>query len=621
MSKAGLINRAVVAGAVVGGLAGYAEAVFVILFSKLYFTAAGKIGLMLAAAATYAVYGAIAATVIAGPRLFFRPRRGARAGVSSTALSLALLYSLVILLSLGVLSRSSLFSARLFLWGGGLLSASFIIAFLLGLAWEFIHWRRRAIVFTACAVIALGVWPFLYRGGKARTGADAPDVVLVTIDTIRADRLHCYGHERIKTPTLDRLASEGVLFENAICQIPITNPSHLSILSSQYPHQMGVVDNWYRRPAGIPTVADEFKKRGYETAAFVSAFVLDSRFGFAEGFDIYDDDHSRVKGYGSLALVRIVETVMRGAGPPRAARDLLPERDARRTNDEVLSWLRNRAESPFFLWIHYFDPHGTYSPPPPYSGMYYKGFKDDPNNRSMEGIDLPLYWTPDLVDFTDINYPIAQYDAEITYTDAELGKLVDAIGRISGDYILVVTGDHGESLTEHGIYFHHGSSLYEEQIVVPLIIQRKGHVEPSRVSYLVENIDITPTILQIAGIEVPDWCRGESLVPLMKGEAPPGERGALSATGQTGERKKEEAIDIAYRTERYKLIVKPGEGVELYDLKNDPRELRDISGEREDLVRAYREKIRSILEEQVSRASTVMDYETEEKLRSLGYIQ
>ena len=616
MSKAGLIRRAVVAGAVVGGLAGYAEAIFIIRFSNLYFTAAGKIGLMVAAAVIYAAYGMVAAAILSGLWRFFGYRRSGRAAVSAAALSFALIYSLQILLSFVVLSRSSLLSARFFLWASGLLAASLLAAYLAGPTVEFFMKRRRVIVLLACAAIALGAWQFFPRGGEARPAGDMPSVVLVTIDTIRADRLNCYGHERIKTPTLDRLASEGVLFENAICQIPITNPSHLSILSSQYPHQTGVLDNGQRRPPGLSTVVDEFKKRGYDTAAFVSSFTLDSRFGFAEGFDIYDDDSSWIKGCQGLSLVRIAEAVLRGLGC-RLFLSMALERDAGRTNDEVFSWLMRGAESPFFLWVHYFDPHGPYTPPAQYTGMYYRGVRDDPNNRSLDGIELPG-WVVEMEDFTDIGYPIAQYDAEITYTDAELGRLLEELNGRIGDYILVVAGDHGENLTEHGEYFTHGDHLYEEQVRVPLIVRRKGHIEPAVASSVVENIDIAPTILEMAGIEVPDWCRGSSLVPVMKGEARREREGALSVTGL---RKNDGTIDVAYRTDRHRLIVKPGEGVELYDIEKDPNELRDISGEREDLVKEYGERVRSVLGDQVGEASAIMDYETRERLKSLGYIQ
>ena len=614
MSRPGLMKKAIAVGGCVGALAGYVEAVSLILFSKLYFTPAGKLGLMITAAAIYAVYGMLAAALLSRVWLLFRPRHSERAGVAAAVLAISLLYSMAILFSLGILSRSSLFSMRLLLWGFSLLAASIIVAYLSGFV---AGAGRRASAMAACLVIILGIAVFLPRGKEARPEEGMPDVVLVTIDTIRGDRIHCYGYERIKTPVLDRLASEGVLFENAICQIPITNPSHLSLLSSRYPHQTGVIDNWYRRPPGINTIVDEFRKRGYTTAAFVSAFPLDSRFGFAEGFDIYDDDFSKIKGCQSLSLVRMADTLLRRLGS-RFVPGMELQRDAGRTNSAVLSWLKGSARSPFFLWVHYFDPHGPYTPPPPYSEMYYSGVKDDPENRSMDGMKLPDYWMADQVDFTDIEYPVAQYDAEITYTDAELGTLVEALDGSIEDYILVVVGDHGESLTEHGLYFHHGPTLYEEQLRVPLIIRSKGRIKPSRVSSLVENIDISPTMLEVAGLGVPVWCQGESLFPLMRGGESRSKEGVLS---ESGGRRKDGTIDIAYRTERYKLIMKPGEGVELYDLEEDPNELRDISGERADIVEAYEEIIRSILASQVGEAGTVMDHETEEKLRSLGYLR
>ncbi|MDP8248888.1 MAG: sulfatase-like hydrolase/transferase [Candidatus Tritonobacter lacicola] len=617
MTKRGFIGRAIIAGAVFGGLAGYTEAVLLIVYSRLYFTAAGKIGLLLAAPASYAVYGMAATVLISFAWRVLMPRHDARAVYPAAVFSIALLYSVAILL-FGIPSRSGPFSARFFLCFAGLMAASVVTACLFGWIAGTVLKMRGWAAAAACAVFALGIWAFVPGKRDAQPGADVPSVVLVTIDTIRADRICCYGHEPIETPTMDRLASVGALFENAISQIPVTNPSHLSILSSRYPHELGVMHNRSRRPPGISTIVDEFARRGYRTAAFVSAFPLESRFGFAEGFEIYDDSGPGVKGFQGLSMVRIAGVAITRGWGLRAFRRLMTKRDARETNSEVLSWLRSRAKTPFFLWVHYFDPHGPYAPPSPYSGMYYKGVKDDPNNHSMEGIELPPDWTPGAVDFTDINYPVAQYDAEITYTDAELGRLVEELDAwIGEEYLLVVVGDHGESLTEHDLYFRHDSALYDEHIRVPLILRMKGKVEPVRLSSPVENIDIAPTILELAGIDIPAWYRGKSLVPVMRGDAASKE-GALS---ETGGRKRDGTVDFAYRDDRYKLIVKPGADVELYDLQNDPRELRNISKERGDLIDKYRERILSLTKGQAMEASSVMDYETEGKLRSLGYIR
>ena len=613
--RAGVLKRAVVAGALIGALAGLLEAAAVARFSGLYFTASGRAALMLAAAAMYAVYGAAAASLLFPVRSLFRRPGEERAAVTAAAFSLALLYSLAFFLSHVVLSRKGLFSVRSFLWAAGLLLASFAAAYMAGRAVPPLLRSRKSRLIVAAAVLALVIRSFIPPGKGAAPGKDTPDVVLVTIDTIRADRLNCYGGGA-RTPAMDRLAAEGVLFDNAISQVPITNPSHLSLLSSRYPHKTGVLDNVHVRPAGLSTIVDEFKGRGYETTAFVSSFTLDSRFGFGKGFDIYDDDSSAIKGFQGLALVRAAEGLLRGIKCP-VFRRLALERNAARTNREVFSWLGERAESPLFLWVHYFDPHGPYTPPSPYSGMYYAGTRNDPENRSMDGIELPG-WAADMGEFTDIEYPIAQYDAEITYTDAELGRLVRELDGMLGDYILVVAGDHGENLTEHGDYFTHGDRLYDEQVRVPLIIRRRGQVRPAVVDSVVENIDIAPTVMEMAGFDIPETFEGESLVPLMRGEGGRAREGALSATAL---RREDGSLDIAYRTGRYKLIMKAGEESELYDLESDPGERRDIAGERGDLVKVYEEKVRSALSASAAEAGVLDDAGTREKLKSLGYIR
>ncbi|MDP8248886.1 MAG: sulfatase-like hydrolase/transferase [Candidatus Tritonobacter lacicola] len=596
--------RAVYFCAMVGGLVGYGEAASI---RELYFTPAGRLGIILVAVFMYALYGAVACLVIYP--LWRRLRRASpwRAAVSSSVMAWCLLYGLGYLVISRLMHREA---HRFLMWGAAVLVASVAISFLAGGAFGRVLKGKRSLYAGAVIFAALTVWMVFPVGRPSAPPGELPNIILVTIDTIRSDRLHCYGNDRVRTPVLDRLASEGVLFENAVSQIPITNPSHLSILSSTYPHQHGVVENWHRHSDDIPKIVHELGRLGYRTAAFVSSFTLDSRFGFSDGFEIYDDDFSRLKGYQSLTLVRVIDSILGITGGRL-------ERIAGRTNDDAVSWLRRIARQPYFLWVHYYDPHGPYAPPPPYSGMYYEGRKDDPANRSMDGVEMPLYWPPTIRDFTDIAYPIAQYDAEVTYTDAQIGRLLEEIDSRSGDTILVVVGDHGESLDERGYYFRHGDYLYDDQVKVPMIIRHGKSGEPVRVGAVVQTIDIVPTLLDLAGLEAPGWCSGRSLVPLMKGEnAGPGE--GLSETRRQGD---ESILDVACYDGGYKLIVRPGKETRLFDLRKDPGELRDISGEREDLVLKLKERIASVMTAPTARGVPLMDRETQERLKSLGYIQ
>jgi len=289
-----MMKRAVYFCAMVGGLVGYGEAASI---RELYFTPAGRLGIILVAVFMYALYGA-AACVLFYP-LWRRLWRASpwRVAVSSSAMAWCLLYGFAYLITFRLSRMAVLLSPPFLLWASVLVALSALLSAVAGLSLGG-QLRGRRGVYAGIAVFA-GITAWLAipgaRGPSPQEGL--PNIVLVALDTVRADRLHCYGNERILTPTLDGIASEGVLFENAISQIPVTNPSHLSILTSLYPHQHGVLGNKQRHSPEIPKIVHEFGKRGYRTAAFVSAFPIDSRFGFSGGFEIYDDDFSRLKGF------------------------------------------------------------------------------------------------------------------------------------------------------------------------------------------------------------------------------------------------------------------------------------------------------------------------------------
>ncbi|MBI1785400.1 sulfatase-like hydrolase/transferase [Candidatus Sumerlaeota bacterium] len=271
------------------------------------------------------------------------------------------------------------------------------------------------------------------------------NVVLITLDTTRPDHLGCYGAANARTPNIDALAARGVLFRNAFCQVPMTLPSHTSILTGLYPHHHGVrLNGPYRLADNIPTLAEILKTNGYTTAAFVSAFVLDSQFGLDRGFDVYDD-----------AITR------------RAEGDA--ERRGGETEALAERWLAHvHGGPPFFLWLHLFDPHMPYDPPPPYAEQ----FKDDP------------------------------YDGEIAYADECVGKIVAALKQdgVEDSTMIVFTADHGEGLGEHG-ELTHSLFIYDTTLRVPLIIVPPSGMSAgvwkkgSRAEGLAQSVDIAPTIL------------------------------------------------------------------------------------------------------------------------------
>jgi arylsulfatase A-like enzyme len=266
-----------------------------------------------------------------------------------------------------------------------------------------------------------------------------PNLVLISVDTLRADRLSCYGYKGLQTENLDQLARAGVRFETVLSPVPVTLPAHVSMLSGLYPFQHGVQDNGrFRVPAGQNLLAERLKGSGYRTAAFVSSIVLDRTYGLDQGFDLYDVS---------------IDPAMSLMGQPF-------ERPASETVAAVTNWLRQDSSGPFFLFVHLYDPHAPYRPPPPYSQRY----QDRP------------------------------YDGEIAFVDAELGKLLAALEDkgLSEDTLVVLTGDHGESLGEHGEPTH-GVFLYESSVRVPLILRLPGKLPAAKVvSNQVSLVDLVP---------------------------------------------------------------------------------------------------------------------------------
>ena len=291
-------------------------------------------------------------------------------------------------------------------------------------------------------------------------------LVVVTIDTLRADRLHCYGNANIETPVLDRLAQRGVLFENAVAQTPLTPPSHASIFTGTNPtvHHVRNTGGFALQSSSI-TLAKVLKEQGWDTAAFIGAAVLKKSFGFAQGFDLYDDQ-------------------MPKAANGQEEREY-PERRAGVVVDHALKWLDSQSGKPFFVWLHIYDPHQPYEPPSPFREKY----RNNP------------------------------YDGEVAYADQQLGRFLEAVQKKSGEgkTLVVVLADHGESLGEHGEYSH-GVFLYDSTLRIPFIVNGPGVPSNIRVSQQARTIDVLPTILDLMGGKAPEACEGTSLAPAFSGK-------------------------------------------------------------------------------------------------------
>ena len=402
-------------------------------------------------------------------------------------------------------------------------------------------------------------------------GQTRPNVILITIDTLRADYLGCYGNTRIPTPNLDALAAQGTIFDRAYCQAPMTPPSHASILTGTYPPTHGVRDfTSSGLRAGFPTLASILKRSGYNTAAFVSAYVLDSVWGFNQGFDYYYD-HFEPKEF-------------QGVNPGNV------QRKAGETITLANDWLSKKPRTPYFLWVHLFDPHHDYNPPEPFHSRY--------------ASDL--------------------YGGEVAYADHELGRLFDAL-RANGDWdrsLIVAVSDHGEGRGEHEEY-EHGFFLYEATLRIPLIVKLpKGATKQApRIRDVVASVDIAPTIVQVAQAQadrqVPMQGRGLLAQVLGKGGA-----SASIAYGETlYPRTTFGWSELAAFVEgNFKYIEAPSP--ELYDLVADPEEQSNLYATRRAMADGLRQKLnlaRSRMANQTGAASST-DSERIEALRALGYV-
>jgi arylsulfatase A-like enzyme len=335
----------------------------------------------------------------------------------------------------------------------------------------------------------------------------APDVLLVTIDTLRADHLHSYGFAHPTTPNIDALAAEGALFELALAASTATVPSHASIMTSRYVREHSVgASNGPTRLEGLTTLAERFQEAGYDTAAFVSNVVLKARSGLDLGFGLYDDELPEAERNRAMYL----------------------ERTAEETGERAIAWLEPKRDTPFFLWVHLQDPHGPYTPPPPFdaarAGVPLRVERPLPvmsRNRGKGG--LPHYQELDENGGEHLPSRYAGlYAGEVAFTDAWVGKLLEAARRnAERDLVVLLTADHGESIDERGFFFQHGHGTTPEQARVPFIVVAPG-ISPGRPNGPVSHVDVAPTLLELAGLPALRNASGVSLAPhLRRGEALP----------------------------------------------------------------------------------------------------
>jgi arylsulfatase A-like enzyme len=391
--------------------------------------------------------------------------------------------------------------------------------------------------------------------------ATRPNILLVTLDTTRADVLGCYGGDPKVSPNLDRIAARSHLFELCEASVPQTMPSHTTIFSGLHPFHHGVRKNLAIKVGPhVPLIAEELHGKGYRTGAFVSSFVVDGRFGFERGFDHYDAPDIRPRLGGGMER-RAAETV-------RAAAD----------------WIAN-SQTPWFVWVHVFDPHAPYEAPPPFSGR----FADRP------------------------------YAAEVAYADNEVGRLVGTLlaKGLFDSTVVIIAGDHGEALGEHGEETH-GILLYEATTRVPLVVHMPGQTKAVRHASPVGLIDIAPTLRELVGIETPG--DGVSLLPTLRGKGGiVGER-TLYIESLEGYLRNGWAPLFAVVRGRMKYIQSPRP--ELYDLGSDPNERRDLASDRPDAVADLDRRLSEIRSEDdaIDGEAVMLSSDEEAALLALGYV-
>src|SRR6266849_4753480 len=418
--------------------------------------------------------------------------------------------------------------------------------------------------FRALLVVSLLAWiPATFAASNS-----APNVVVITIDTLRADHLGCYGYKQIRTPNIDALAADGARFERAYTAVPVTLPSHTVMFSGTYPMLSGMHDFAANKLSPTQaTLASVLKDNGYTTGAVIGSAVLDSRFGLNRGFDFY---------YDHFDFNRLQESNL----------DEM-ERPGNVVADTALDWLAKNNQKKFFLWMHLYDPHYPYRPPAPYSEQY----KDRP------------------------------YDGEIAFADAQVGRLITFL-KANGLYrntVIVLAGDHGESLGEHGER-NHGFFIYNATLHVPMIIRLPGNSSPRVVSDLASLADLMPTILSILKVEVPAQVQGFNLLPLMAPKKAEESRSLYAETFLPRLHFNWSELR-SVETEKYHFIDAPKP--ELYDLSKDPGETQNLYAEK----KAVAEEMRARLMTQINQYSagpelaqkTGLDPALMERLKSLGY--
>ena len=423
-----------------------------------------------------------------------------------------------------------------------------------------------------CSIPTAALWRVLTAAALALVGGCsehatpppaprvATNVLIITIDTLRADRVGIYGATKVETPTMDRLAREGAWAPQSDAPVPLTRPSHVSLFTGRYPSEHGIRDN-LSAPlnADVPLLSGIFQEAGFATAAFVSSTVLDRQSGLARGFDVYSDRFDKAADQRTADVVTA----------------------------EAIGWLKSPPKPKFFAWIHLYDPHAPYTPPEPYASRYAGRL----------------------------------YDGEVAFCDEQVGRVVTAL-RDTGaldNTLVILTSDHGEALGEHGEDVH-GYFVYEATLRVPLILRGPGVTPATRLGTLARTIDVFPTVLDLMGISTNQQVSGRSLGPALRGGQVVDEPAFAESLVPLLHYGWSDLRSV--RDGRWKYILAPRP--ELYDLDADPGELRNLAADQDSRARAMRSGLESQLRKERSSPKSAdtsgISPDALERLGALGYV-
>jgi arylsulfatase A-like enzyme len=428
-------------------------------------------------------------------------------------------------------------------------------------------------------------------GFAAAADALRPNVLIITVDTLRADRMSGYGYERPTTPNLDRLMRSGVRFTQARTVEPLTGPALCSMLTAQFPHETGASRNGLRMHAGLPSLPKMLRDEGYRTAAIVSNWTLrDKITGLGEHFDEYVELLKRKRWLGLFSS----------------------ETKGDKVTDFALEWLEDNAgdvrDEPFLLWVHYIDPHAPYKKQRSYLGA----------------LGLPTKGTIE---------PGERYDTEIAFADAQVARVLDRLEKLGlvDNTLIAFASDHGESLGEHD-YWGHGRHLYEPTLRIPMSLVWPGRIEPRTIEAPALNIDLAPTIARLLGLEVPEEFRGYDWNGVLDGGEPPldratahqAHRGAVFSKHDSDLARRAGLLEVGVVLHGMKevLRIKKGRARWRFDLTADPAELANLAAPRSDPtedLRLWMELVDSGLRRADEVPPRQLDDETIERLRALGY--